>query len=60
VSDHMEYLLALAEEERQRRDALYRTRLRMARMERQAEICAWLRAEIHRLMIEPFSWQVRR
>lgn len=46
ATSDIEYLLALAEEEHQRREALHQTRLRMARMERHAEICAWLRAEI--------------
>lgn len=53
----VEYLLALAEEADQERAALHRTRLRMARIERHAETCARLRAEIHRLMFLPFSWQ---
>jgi hypothetical protein len=58
-TDDIEYLLAIAEEEHQRRAAFHLTRLRMARIERHADICARLRAEIHRLMRAPFSWQVR-
>lgn len=55
----LEYLLALAEEEHIRREAVHRTRLRMSRMERIAEIRASLLAEIRRLMWAPFSWQTR-
>lgn len=58
MTTDLDYLLALAEEEHIRRAALHRTRLRMARMERIAEIRAGLIAEIHRLMWAPFSWQV--
>lgn len=54
----VEYLLALAEEEHIRREALHRSSTRMARIEHRAEICAHLRTQILWLMYAPFSWQL--
>lgn len=55
--EDVEYVLALAEERSIELAQLHAERRRERRRQFRIELCARLRADIHALMVEPFSWQ---